>query len=81
MKIEVKQQHIDAGYKAGAFTCPIALAMNDATKSKWCVGPWEAVHVPTDTVHKLPPQAQKFVHDFDDRKDVSPFSFEFDWNP
>lgn len=94
MKIEVTQEDIDAGM-VSAHSCPIALAANRIVGDNMClVGP-NVISIKSHKVPftlndhesfyweynstKLPPEARKFVSDFDDHQPVEPFSFEIDY--
>ncbi len=79
MKIEVKQVHIEQGREGNAFSCPIALALNDATGFKWIVGCHDCNRLEIREDIGLPKEAIKFIENFDSNLPVSPFEFELDY--
>ncbi len=76
IKVEVKQTHIDSA-TSSIFECPIALAIKDV------VGERAAVGLETFSFSNfrgyLPPEARKFVSDFDSNREVEPFAFDADY--
>lgn len=65
--ISVEQHHIDAGVPEDVVRCPIGLALQDAGGA--------GIYFPYDS---LPDVAQRFIRDFDDGKQVKPFTFIMD---
>lgn len=80
MKIEVTQEHIDGGEMTNPISCPVALALAEATGLEfWSV--W-GDHAERDrALIDLPKEAADFVGFFDQGDSVQPFSFDFDWAP
>lgn len=84
MKIEVRQEHIEKGKPAFAQYCALALAFEEALGL-----PPESVAVCNGRVqipgcssnYELPTQADIFYHDFDNYREVKPFTFEMDIPP
>ena len=79
MKIVVSQLHIDAGSPVDTNKCPIALSLRDMGF---------IIHVSRNKVsltkeYELPLSARRFLVDFDDGKNVQPFSFHLTnhWEP
>lgn len=76
MKIQVTQEDISNG-KTNIYACPIALSLRrEFPSAKVGVaitldGSWK------DAI-QAPPEALKFMNDFDDGKSVKPFEFELD---
>jgi hypothetical protein len=78
IKINVTQEHIDKGIRGNTKYCPIARAVKQEG--------FTDVDVDGETVDwadkcgnyfsvTLPPIAEQFVHDFDDKMEVKPISF------
>lgn len=79
MKISVTQEHIDQGKKNDNRACPIALAINDATKTNSASVGWFSCSFHTHlgrVTRSLPVQASRFIDYFDGGNSVSPFEFE-----
>lgn len=78
MTITVTQEHINKGKRGANCQFPVALAVNDLMR------PTELVWVGYSKVKcggrefKLPQDAIAFIRDFDDYRQVDPFSFELD---
>ena len=79
MKIQVTQQHIDAGLKGSCTKDPIALALKDAGVEDPWVSPVRITFgmnrkngVPT------PPEVLAFIRAFDNYEPVQPFEFELE---
>lgn len=80
MKISVTKQHIDAGIKLDACSCPLALALSDAGFPKPVVDGEQVEIAGEFGLFPLPEVAQQFVSDFDHGLPVAPFDFELgDW--
>lgn len=76
MKISVTQDHIDAGLPRSPFSCPIALACQEAGLDNPGV---DQVFIDAVGVHAaIPPAASCFIGDFDGGRSVQPFEFEID---
>ena len=77
--IAVTQQDIDRGVNAGPYKCALALALR---RSFGCregdVRVTRLNAVVRTRVFPLPPEATQFIHDFDHRRPVQPFSFGID---
>ena len=76
MIIKVTQEHIDKGCKLNTLSCPVALAMEEATGDNWSVG---SVFFWLESKKKAIPITIKiryFIEDFDSGKKVLPFEFE-----
>lgn len=77
-KVVVSQQNIDEGAPGQPGYCPIAKALGDMGMMGRAV---YASHADCFDGEKsfsfiMPPEAQRFVEDFDNSKFVQPFSFE-----
>lgn len=87
MRIDVTQEDIDKGQQSACYFCPIARAMNRASRdgTTWAVFPASCRADSTDRVGErrlvLPPAAREFIRAFDAREPVSPFSFDLDIPP
>jgi hypothetical protein len=84
MIINVTQKHIDEGTRNNCDTCPVALALNEATERTWIVGSDSAAYKGnfagfgwSDDI-KLPLEARRFIARVDSKRSVLPFSFELD---
>lgn len=80
MKIEVTAEDIDNGIRTHFLQCPIALAIQRATRDPgWYVSARGTVINNKNAAEeiKLPKKCAQFVTRFDDDKSVKPFSFEF----
>lgn len=83
MNVQVSKGHIETGQKQKCQSCPVALALAEATGVLWHVTPsylivWRGRLVPHVTT---PEEVQRFIRDFDAGKAVQPFSFEIPWPP
>lgn len=80
IKIDVTEYDIHVGTKNSYFSCPIAIALARATKTRIAVTTDKVYQfVPLQTakiVAELPSVARKFVLAFDRGRPVEPFSFE-----
>jgi hypothetical protein len=77
VRVEVTAGHIARGRPKDAACCAAALALSDAMGEPWEVygedaGPATGV---ADWIY-LPPEAVRFVDDFDAGRPVEPFAFE-----
>ena len=76
--VEVTQEDIDHGFKSSNSHCPIGLALQRMGYKHVSVGKriWWAADSP-DFVSSTPapPEACKFIEDFDSGKKVKPFTF------
>jgi hypothetical protein len=75
VKIQVTQEHINAGVRGSATSDPIALALKDAG--------WEKPYVNVFGLqngqikrYPLPAGMWEFMYNFDNEKPVKPFEFE-----
>jgi hypothetical protein len=76
VRIEVGQEDIDQGCKASASYCPIARAVGRVIRGPVSVGAiWITLE---DSTVYLTDEARQWVWDFDNDRDVEPFSFEID---
>ena len=77
MKIEVKQEHIDKGYRRSKCWCPVALALRDAGLEQPSVNPLRIIY--SRGLHtvgcEVPESAKQFILAFDVGECVKPFSF------
>ncbi len=80
MTINVTQKHIDAGSRNRCFSCPVAMAIKEATGEEWAVDGRAAFRTAlgAEGVCQLPPEAKRFVLLIDHLGHVEPFSFELD---
>jgi hypothetical protein len=90
MRVEVSQQHIDAGNRAQGSrlsrecNCPIANALIDAgfDNPKVSYGSFTAGRVAGNVVlrrrYRLPAAAITFIENYDDARHVEPFAFDVD---
>ena len=78
--IAVTQQDIDQGVNAGPYKCALALALRRSFGCRECdlVRVTRINAVVRTRVFPLPPEATQFVHDYDHRRPVQPFSFVID---
>lgn len=77
MKVYVTKKDIEQGRKSAICLCPVALALKRRTKKVWMVyghGLKEAGTFRPSML--LPPEACRFVDDFDAGNPVKPFSFK-----
>ena len=75
--VTVEQSHIDKGMPGVSGFCPIALALSDSLDGFWSVGMVVVERLPRNgRCFSLPPEARKFVRDFDGGFLVNPFEFE-----
>lgn len=77
VKVKVTQAHINEGKKHEPSSCPIALAITDATGEQWCAG---TTYVRRCTQQlelgiRLPPSVMAFIETFDLGQPVKPFAF------
>ena len=92
--IDVTQEDIDRGCRGNSKYCPIALALRRMGHKDISVVSWSVRWLPPDTGNwfnpapayaagKLPPEASRFVEDFDNkgRDEVRPFSFLLEKHP
>lgn len=79
-KVSVMQEHINRGIPSTDNLCPIALAMGSLGLKEVSISAGFARYIADDdgTVCEctLPLEANRFIHDFDDGKEVKPFIFE-----
>ena len=90
LRIEVTQDHIDAGNRAEACrlsrecNCPIANALADAgfDNPKVSYGSFTAGRVAGNVAlrrrYRLPTEAMTFIEHYDDARHVEPFTFDVD---
>lgn len=76
MKIKVTQEHIDRGTKKACSTCPVALALREATGMECEVSTTIAFLPNNDNGIPLPIDAKDFIRRFDAGTLVQPFEFE-----
>lgn len=76
MKIEVTQEHIDSGNRGSCLSCPIALAIMQATGEPRVDVGFNSARI-GDMVYRLPLTAQGFIGRFDSNHPcrVEPFTF------
>ena len=88
IKIKVKQDHINRGDPCSSDSCPIALAVIEATGAKpdsVSVG-YSGISIFSEDGNvrkaycKTPQIARTFIRLFDDYEKVSPFEFEADFS-
>jgi hypothetical protein len=93
MKIQVTQDHINAGKKEDCQKCPIALAIAEAIPnihvsvfgklSSVCNAPAEfrQAYIRLDGIgYRLPQEASDFIDDFDYSREVRPFEFKLGYS-
>lgn len=76
MKVHVTPKHINQGSKFNCESCPVALALREATK-KWVRVYGSQLNV-GHIIYKTPDIVISFLTDFDSGRDVKPFSFELE---
>lgn len=84
MKVKVTQTHINQGCRFSTVSCPIALAAKEKFHRRVEVGlddlgvfrSSSSVAGGSSVTYELPFKAQKFIIDFDNGKQVKPFTFE-----
>lgn len=78
IKIKVTEEHIDKGNQADCYSCPIALALKEASQE---LGTPEVcgymVYWPKK-IGTLPHKAREFIRKFDKDRTAQPFEFEID---
>ena len=77
--IKVTNSHIAAhrhnhDNKSGT-NCPVALALADATKMKWGVGPSGWAYSKITKTIKLPYEVKNWIEKYDRGEEVKPFQF------
>ncbi len=80
--INVTQDNIDAGQPCKGNSCPVALALHDATGLSWYAGDQNLYHENRYGRRVTTPKVvREFIEAFDDIRDVRPFSFtlEIPW--
>ena len=77
MRIKVTQDHIRRGLKSNRYSCPIALALNEAGVVGASVDNY-AVVTSDGSFHALPTVAAKFIFAFDAGKQVEPLEFDIE---
>lgn len=80
MKIQVTQEHINAGKQHSSTSCPVALALKDAfPQEKISVGYHTVINWPRGRATiDIPPEVTESIISFDAIKQMEPFEFEFD---
>ncbi len=78
MVINVTAEHIAKGKRGKCEECPIALALNDATKANWEVN---GTHVYSlwannQVTRRLPLEVANRIARFDEQGEMDPFTFE-----
>lgn len=83
MKIRVSRRYLKEGKPRSAYTCPVALALNDQApvKGRWTVGTTAIQQAGGKDRQLLPPRIARKITRFDRGKFVLPFSFEVDIPP
>lgn len=84
MIIEVKQKHIDEGVAIDCGRCPVALALNEATKKEWIISNRWMCYKDCDQYPgfgwsedtQVPPTVADNIRKFDVDGIMEPFSFE-----
>ncbi len=79
MKVAVAQHHINGGTRGHNTKCALALALADATGKEFFVfhDSCHPVHTwETRLLRLLPPEARRFIEDFDGGVAVEPCEFE-----
>lgn len=79
LTVHVTEKHIRAGSKSNCFTCPVALALKDASGKPWNVGTTGVFPIPdSDRNMRLPEEVTRFIRSFDLELPVKPFTFTLD---
>ena len=80
MRIKVKQEHIDKGLRGSYFSCPLALASQDAGLELPGAGMHKIMYLVDDELcgSLMPDEARKFRSRFDRGWKVEPFSFDLE---
>lgn len=76
MKIEVTQKHIDYGKRWSTKSCPVALAIAEATGSRVRISPYRNIVHAMRQVLNIPEEATRFMDKFDVGLPVEPMTFE-----
>lgn len=79
MRILVTQKHIDRASHS-CRTCPVALALEDATGVSWSVNGTHARRGEDmlDQHQRLPDKVREWISTYDGGHEVKPFHFEWD---
>lgn len=72
------RQHAECRESLRCRICPVALALQDATKQQWIVADEYAVLLRGTKKHPLPKEVVEKIKDFDETGLMIPFNFEFD---
>ena len=76
VRIDVTQEDIEHGCKRDDVKCPIALALRRVGYKHISVSSYIAwMENDRHTLRQTPPDAAKFIEDFDNNREVKPFSF------
>ena len=78
MLITVTQKDIDLGIRKNCRVCPVALAVYRAINLPIEVSAFNVCHEGPygEIIAPLPPEATRFILDFDAGKEVGPFTFD-----
>lgn len=79
MLIKIEQRHIDVGERRHCDLCPIALALNEATRDQWVVSMahyWRARD--QKKLYPLPDAARAWIETYDANRLVLPTEFEME---
>jgi len=77
MTIDVKQRHIDMGLPKDACRCPVACAIEEATRSVvFVTNTGLIMGLLGPQKFPIPPEVLAFIKAFDAGQHVEPFSFE-----
>lgn len=83
MTLEVKQKHIEEGKRLNNICCPVALAFKELGIVA-SVGTFNTVISKKDWHYSFHnddyPAIREFVRNFDDNKEVEPFTVEIKWH-
>ena len=77
MRIEVTEKHIENGKTMSDTKCPVALAIQDLIPNRNVRVGARWIRIDGQWIQS-PSHVCNFVREFDDHKDVYPFSFELD---
>lgn len=76
MKISVEEKHIKTGTAGSCFSCPVALAVREATGAK---DVWVGSHIRVNgRLYAVSDAVLDFIRIFDDLEEGYPFSFYLD---
>lgn len=76
--VKVTQEHIDRGIPADCESCPVALALRDASPGPWSVGAYNADYMLSERRIRLPLTVTEWIYRFDGGYGGSPITFQLE---